>query len=277
MRDKIFGGFWKAFPRFRGRLLDEITVPDVEAYRNHPAGGVGKRTCDYDLGRLRRLFSLCISWGYCKENPAKGVKMFHPESRRDRFLTAKEEADILDKIQPSLRPAVVFAVNTGLRQMEQITLTWGQVDLSRRTVTITAERAKGKRSRRVPLNELALEALRSQPRGLKSETPVFPALAGIRQESLVRIFRRAVKAAGLVPKEVTWHVLRHTFASRLVQAGVNLLTVKELLGQPTLAMVMRYAHLADTHLKEAVDTLAAVSKLQITCNDPQKGVGGPQG
>ena len=58
-------------------------------------------------------------------------------------------------------------------------------------------------------------------------------------------------------QRATWYTLRHTFASRLVPSGVNLLTVKELLGHSTLVMVMRYAHLADENLKAAVDTLTA--------------------
>ena len=76
------------------------------------------------------------------------------------------------------------------------------------------------------------------------------------------------------PQRVTWHTLRHTFASRLVQSGVGLLTVKELLGHSTLAMVMRYAHLADENLKAAVDTLTADPRLQKSCSDQNESTGG---
>ena len=290
-RDKESSDLWLAFPRFRGKTLGEITVADCEAYRNWRLGAVGtrtkgkvtfnkrpagKRTCDLDLARLRRLFVLCIEWKYCKENPAKGVKFFNPESKHDRFLTPNEEARILEACPPDVRPAMVFAVNTGIRQGELVSLTWGQVDIQRKIITLTADKTKTKRTRRVPLNAPALEALKSLPRGIAPTATVFPVIAGRDHRDLVRRFKWAVEKTkineGVIPSQrVTWHTLRHTFASRLVQAGVNLLTVQRLLGHTTLAMVQQYAHLADTHLQAAVDTLAESRNLQTTCNRPGEG------
>ena len=295
-RDREFAALWLAFPRFRGRTLAAITAADVEDYRTTRLATVGKRTinghtfekraagkatCDNDLSRLRRLFSLCIKWKLAKENPAKGVDFFRPESKHDRFLTHDEETAIVNACPPDVRPAVVFAVNTGIRQGELLSLTWGQVDLARKTITLTADKTKSKRTRRVPLNALALEALRSLPRGIAPEAPVFPVMAGRDQRDLVRRFKRAVKETGInenapASQRVTWHTLRHTFASRLVQSGVSLLTVKELLGHSTLVMVMRYAHLADENLKAAVDTLAASPRLQKSCSESGGGSNGEQ-
>lgn len=291
VRDRGFAARWLNFAGFRGKTLAGITAAEVEDYRTarHTTEGTrtvkgrtfegrraGKRTCDYDLSRLRRLFSLCIKWKLTKENPAKGVDFFRPESKHDRFLTRDEEARILEACPPDVRPAVLFAVNTGLRQMELLTLTWGQVDLPRKAVTLTADKTKGKKTRRVPLNSLALEALRALPRGITPEAPVFQVLAKNGRDKLVRYFGRAVDQTGInagasPAQRVTWHTLRHTFASRLAQAGVNLLTVKELLGHSSLVMVMRYAHLADENLKAAVDALTLAGNLQTTCNRSGEG------
>jgi integrase len=293
-RDKEFSALWLASPSFKGRTLADITTADVEAYRTTRLGSkktrtkgkctfetrpAGKVTCDNDLSRLRRLFSLCIGWKLTKENPAKGVKFFRPESRHDRFLTHEEEKAILQACPADVRPAVVFALNTGIRQGELLSLTWGQVDLVRKVVTLTADKTKGKKTRRVPLNQLAVEVLKGLPRGIVASAPVFPIIAGRDQRDLVRRFEWAVDKTKINkdvprPQRVTWHTLRHTFASRLVQSGVSLLAVKELLGHSTLAMVMRYAHLADENLKAAVDTLALVSNMQTTCNQPQGGESG---
>jgi integrase len=272
-RDCHFAAKWRAFPRFK-KDLDAVTVQDVEAYRSQRAATVGKRTCDYDLSRLRRLFALAEQWGLSKGNPAKGVKMFHADNRRDVFLTPEEEARILEAAPSFLRPAIVFSIQTGLRQGELLSLTWGQVDLDRRSLTITAEKAKGKKTRHVPLNVVALDALKSQPRGLRPDTPVFPALASMSPGYLTQKFPQIVKAAKVEKPGLCWHSLRHTFASRLVQSGVNLLTVKELLGHSTLDMVLRYAHLADGNLKTAVDTLIEASKLQKSCTCQKEGFGG---
>lgn len=273
-RDKQFAARWIAFPRFKGKALAMISVPDVEAYRTDRLAGAGKRTCDYDLSRLRRLFALCEAWGIAKGNPAKGVKFFHPDNRRNRFLTHEEEAAIIAKAPEWLSPAIVFSVNTGLRQGELVSLTWGQVDLARKTVTVTADKAKSKKTRHVPLNALALEAINTQPRGFNPQAPVFPVVARYGTETLRQAFRRAVRSLGMDSTAISWHTLRHTFASRLVQSGVNLLTVKELLGHSSLVMVMRYAHLADENLKSAVDALILNRDLQITCTAPGDGMGG---
>ena len=290
-RDKECAALWRGFEGFKGKTLAGITPADVEDYRTARLTTVrsrtisghtfeirpaGKRTCDLDLARLRRLFSLCIKWKLTKENPALGVAFFRPESKHDRFLTRDEEATIVDACPPDVRPAVLFAVNTGLRQMELMTLTWGQVDLHRKTVTLTADKTKSKKTRRVPLNARALEALKAVPRGIAPETFVFPVIAERSQQNLMRRFDSAVEGTGINkgaagPQRVTWHTLRHTFASRLVQAGVNLLTVKELLGHSSLVMVMRYAHLADENLKAAVDALTLADNLQTTCNRPGEG------
>lgn len=276
-RDRECSDLWLACPRFKGRPLTDITAEDVEAYRKDRLTKVrtrtigdhtfnvrpaGERTCDLDLARLRRLFSLCIRWKLCKENPAKGVDFFNPESKHDRFLTHEEEAAILAACPPDIRPAVIVAVNTGLRQMELLTLTWAHVDQLGKTLTVTADKAKSKKSRRVPLNKAALEAIKSLPSGISLQTPVFPVVSERDQRDLVRRFEKAVAKTGVNKgaersQRVTWHTLRHTFASRLVMAGVDILTVKELLGHSTLVMVMRYAHLSQAHLREAVDALGA--------------------
>jgi len=182
------------------------------------------------------------------------------ESRHDRFLTPDEETAILDACPEDVRPAVVFALNTGIRQMELLTLTWGKVDLARKVITLSADKTKGKKTRRVPLNPMALEALGTPPQGYNQTTPVFPVVSERDQRDLVRRFKKAVDKTGINKgasrsQRVTWHSLRHTFASRLVQSGVSLLNVKELLGHATLAMVMQYAHLDDASLKSAVEVL----------------------
>jgi integrase len=283
-RDREFASLWLAFCRFQGKLISEITVQDVEAYRTLRLGGTktrtmgrrtfqtrpaGKVTCDNDLSRLRRLFSLCIGWKLTTDNPAKGVKLFRPESKHDRFLTQDEEKAILEACPEDVRAAVIFSIHTGVRQGELLSLTWGQLDLARTSVTLTADKTKGKKTRRVPLNPEVMEMLKGLPRGIGA-APVFPVIAGRDQRDLVRRFKRAVNKTGINkdvprPQRVTWHTLRHTFASRLVQNGVSLLTVMKLLGHSSLAMVQRYSHLADENLRSAVDTLAQNSKLHDSC------------
>ncbi|MGA9752418.1 MAG: tyrosine-type recombinase/integrase [Acidobacteriota bacterium] len=278
--DKHYAELWLASPHFAGKRLSKITPVDVEAYKAQRVTGpnkVSQRTTDADLGRLRRLFSLCETWGLCEKNPVKAVKFFHPECRRERFLTPEEEALLMDHAPPPMRPCITFAVNTGLRLREMLTLTWSQIDLKQGFVTITAEVAKGKRTRHVPLNQRAREALGELPRNINPAALVFPLYGGevfgnehTHSPSFYKAWQKTVataKADGLDGRDLCWHTLRHTFASRLVAAGVGLHVVQRLLGHQSIAMVMRYAHLGATDMIDAVKLLE--SKLQFSCNPSQ--------
>ena len=278
--DKHYADLWLVSGHFAHKRLNKITPMDVEVYKAERVTGpkkVSQRTTDADLGRLRRLFSLCESWGLCEKNPVKAVKFFNPECRRERFLTPEEELELINRAPQEMRPCITFAANTGLRLREMLTLTWGQVDLRQGFVTITAEVAKGKRTRHVPLNERAKKALGSLSRNLNPNALVFPVYGGElfgdhkkKAPSFYKAWQKTVKAAkedGLDGRDLCWHTLRHTFASRLVSAGVGLHVVQRLLGHQSIAMVMRYAHLGATDMRDAVKLLE--SNLQFSCNPSQ--------
>ena len=135
---------------------------------------------------------------------------------------------------------------------ELISLTWEDVDFDRRTVTVKAGYAKNGESRSVPINELlkrTLEEVRI------SDGAVFRSRTGQPYRSVRTAFMTAVKRAEIV--DFTFHDLRHTFASRLVMGGVDLTTVKELMGHKEITMTLRYAHLSDDHKQRAVEILSA--------------------
>jgi integrase len=141
-----------------------------------------------------------------------------------------------------------------MRMSEQYGLDWNQVDFERRQVHLP--KTKNGDSRTIPLNSVALGALkdlrgRNKPKGAD---PVFPsARSGTALQGSRGWFPTALEEAGI--EGYSWHCNRHTFASRLVMAGVDLRTVAELLGHRTLQMVMRYSHLAPEHQASAVDRL----------------------
>ena len=131
-QDATFVERWKKSPYFKGKVLDQITVADVEAYKAVTREKVGARQTDYILSRLRRLFFLSINtWELCEKNPVSGgkVKFFNMKARRDRYVTPEEEAKILENADPRLRPAIVLSIHTGLRQDELLSMTWSEVDL----------------------------------------------------------------------------------------------------------------------------------------------------
>jgi site-specific recombinase XerD len=148
-------------------------------------------------------------------------------------------------------PEFDIAQHTGMRPSEQYGLTWDRVDLVRHFVTIP--KSKNDKMRHIPLNSVALAAFQELFSRSRGEGPVFVNTHSEALRGYKHWFGPAVETAGLV--DFTWYCLRHTFASRLVMAGVDLRTVAELMGHKTIQMTMRYAHLAPAHNLAAVERL----------------------
>jgi len=184
---------------------------------------------------------------------------------RNKKPLAERPADLVDHI----KPLVLLALNTGLRRGELLGLTWGAVNLASKQLTVTAETAKSGHTRRVPLNAEAFETLSAwHKRAGKpgTEAFVFPGEDGERMKRIDTAWESLMKRAGLWIKDKTdpkkgratfrLHDCRHHFASRLVQAGVDLYTVKELLGHSEITMTERYSHLAPDNLSIAVEKVS---------------------
>lgn len=130
-------------------------------------------------------------------------------------------------------------------------LTWDNVNLRDRYIELTDQ--KNGESSTIPLNQTAIDTLRSIPRRLDSKYVFTGKMPDKPYYDLKRYFEKAVKVAKL--EGVTFHTLRHTCASHLVMSGVDLVTVKEILRHKSIEMTMRYSHLSPEHKKAAVDVL----------------------
>lgn len=168
-------------------------------------------------------------------------------------LTTEEIARLQEIMSPEDWPIVQFALETGLRQSEQFKARWEWVDMERGILTIP--HSKSGRTRHIPLSEGALSILKASRSWIDSPylfpSPVTPNQPRNGDDFARRIFGEALKRGKI--EGVTWHTLRHTFASRLVMAGVDIRTVQELMGHSTITMTMRYAHLSPNHLRDAVN------------------------
>lgn len=201
---------------------------------------------------LSLTYRLAIRAGKLKENPARLVQHKIENNGRVRFLSREEEIKlrmaILEKF-PEHLAELDLALHTGLRKSEQYGARWPEVDFERRVLTVPLD--KGGKASHVRLNAQALHALGE----LRRRTAVSGFVCG-GARSPRGWFEDALETAGF--RDFTWHCLRHTFASRLVMSGADLRTVAELLRDKTLAMVMRYAHLAPDYQLEAVERMGAV-------------------
>lgn len=210
-------------------------------------------TCNRFRALLSLTYRLAVRNGKVTNNPAQLVKHRPEDNVRVRFLSPEDDVKLRKAIQrnnPDGVPEFELAMNTGMRLSEQYGLTWANVSLERHVLTIP--RSKNGASRHVPLNQSAIRALEELRKRTGGTGFVCGGAPGPR-----RWFEPAVTDSKLT--DFTWHCLGHTFASRLVMAGVDLHTVQELMGHKTIGMTVRHAHLAPKHLValERLDSPAA--------------------
>lgn len=213
-----------------------------------------------ELAILKNLYNRCKEWKLFEgENPVVAVKQSREPKQRLRFLEPEEVERLLANCTEPLRTQVLIGVYCGVRlKSEGLTLRWSDIDFVRGTVSVQASYSKTGKMRTIPMNSLVREALQRLPR--KNEW-VFTKPNG-RPYTAVRGFDKARKAAGLldvVPNTekyaVTVHTLRHTFATRLIENGVDLRTVQELGGWSNLKMLERYGHVSPSRKAAAVEGL----------------------
>jgi len=220
---------WQAIPPVLGsKWLADIAPFDLERYRRQgKQAGKSDVTINRELAFLRHVYSMAITWGKATENPVKKVQFAREDNGRVRMLSPDEEAQLLAHCGPQLKPIILTALHTGFRASELLSLTWGDVDFRRRVVSARAAYAKNGESRSVPMNDVLTTTLHAVRMNALDMT-IFCTSKGAPYRSFRSAFEWAVRKAGLA--DFTFHDLRHTFASRLVMASVELPTVKELMG-----------------------------------------------
>lgn len=222
--------------------------------------GAAPKTVNDELKLLSHAYKLAtMEWEWVTENPVLKVSREKVRNSIERWLTQDEEKRLLAASCPWLREILLFALHTGLRQSEILNLQWLQVDLFRRTLTILEQKNGSKDT--LPLNDTALEVLTARVRVKPLQTGyVFANEVGNRRDArnLLRAFYPALTEAKI--DTFRFHDLRHTWATRLVQAGVDLYVVQKLGRWKTITMVMRYAHHYPESLRAGAEVLDRLRK-----------------
>jgi integrase len=246
---------------FGNSPLVKITPSLIAEYKTaRRATGISPRTLNYELALMSHAFTLAIKeWEWVRENPVKKVSKEKVNNLIERWLTLEEENKLLESSLDWLKEIMSFAIATGFRESEILDLKWPLVDLSRRTITILEQKNQGPDT--LPLNERALNILKERSRMRPDGTEfVFCTQKGTRigSRNLLRAFYSALRKSKIEP--LRFHDLRHTFATRLVQAGVDLYTVQKLGRWKNISMVMRYAHHYPESLRSGVEVLDRIGK-----------------
>lgn len=239
---------------WQDKRLDKINVKMVENWQTkRTAAGIAPATVKRDIATLHSLFTKAVKWGYLDSHPLTTLQRIkQPDNGVVRYLDANEEKRLLTALRAKqtplyLRTIVTVAMNTGLRRGELLQLDWSSVNLKKRILTVTAKTAKSSKVRHVPLNKKATVMLRLWRMKSGGQGAVF-GLTDIKKS-----WTSLLKLAEI--SDFRFHDLRHHFASKLVVNGIDLNTVRELLGHSDIRMTLRYAHLAPEHKAAAVEVL----------------------
>lgn len=235
---------------FADKYLDEITTFQVERFKAEFIKTVKPATVNRRLAFLKAMLNRAIEWGKIKENPASKVKMFRENNQRMRFLEREEINKLLDNADGYVKNIIIVAINTGIRRGEILKLKWRDIDLNNSMIYLND--TKNSESRQVPINNAVRTALIKTEKH-KDSPYIFCKPTGQPRFDIRKSFLQAQKKSGIM--NFRFHDLRHTFASQLVMSGIDLNTVRELLGHKSIQMTLRYSHLSPMHKKRAVDIL----------------------
>lgn len=248
-------------PAFGHLRLDQISLKAVEVYKAtklRPPNVYAPKTVNNHLAVLRSILRMAESWGeIVKAIHFRDVKV---PAISATFLTPEESTRLVSCTEDKWRNLVILALNTGLRIGELLALRWEDITWSTEKISVCRSDwkgiigpPKGGKPRDVPLNHIACKILRAHQH--QRSSLIFCTSKGqrITQAMCRRPLHRACAKAGLAAFQ--WHTLRHTFASQLVTCGVSLRAIQALLGHASYATTERYAHLAPTVGRSAVNLL----------------------
>src|SRR5579872_1473194 len=279
---------------FADFLLSELSPLLIEKWRTKRINnGKTMATVNRDIIILKSALSKAVEWELIKEHPLAKLKLFKTDSKaKVRYLDKDEEKNLKEALiyrdnelkekrksgnqwrkergydcfpdlhrfvfADYLSPMVLVSLNTGLRRGELFSLTWNDIDFARANLTVKGDTAKSGKTRHIPLNAIALQALKDWRQINETEELVFSNVkTGAAFNHVKKSWAGVLERAKI--KKFRWHDMRHHFASKLVMAGVDLNTVRELLGHADIKMTLRYAHLAPEHKARAVEKLVEKS------------------
>jgi integrase/recombinase XerC len=240
-------------------LLASITARDVDLHRMERMKAVSPVSVNLELRTLRAAFYTALRWGLLSENPFKKVPLVPIPEQQPTYLSKEEFQRLLGFVrEPWLREIFLIAVCTGLRRGELLNLTWKDVDFERRLLTIQSGetfRTKAGKRRSVPMSQAVHRLLLARAQRAFGEYVFTVNGRRIVEYFVSHKFKVYVRAAGLSEK-LHFHSLRHTFATWLVQDGVNIYEVQKLLGHSNISVTQIYSHLASSQLHTAVERIS---------------------
>lgn len=282
--------------RWGNKQLRDITPMDIEKYRSDRKKEIKVKakevdgikidekyisptTINRDIEILRKMFNIAITNGWLVKNPCSSIKKLRQENKLERHLLLDEEARLFSacdgdftyikdmekrkKIEKMygnhfqyVKPILICALQTGMRKEEILSLEWRCVDFEKNIITLLV--TKNGKKREIPISsalKTELEILKEAKLGKYVFTNP---ITTTRYADLKRAFTTLCSIADV--KGFRFHDLRHSAATRMVASGVDIVTVKEVLGHSEITTTMRYSHSGEAQKVNAVEALASYAE-----------------
>jgi integrase len=239
---------------FGNKQLSHITPFTIEKYKSKRLNKDNRKpaTVNREIAALKAMFNLAIRNQKAITNPMKLVKLLKEENIKLRILTDEEKKVLLDCCNEPMKRIVLFALTTGLRRGEILGLKWEDVDFTHRIITV--RHTKSGKDRIIHIRPFIEKIIREC---YTSTDGVYVFCSGKKQryKAIDDLFANIVKRTGL--PRFSFHSLRHSAASDMLDMGVDIVTVKEILGHSDLKTTLRYAHSKEANKMEAIDKLGS--------------------
>lgn len=249
---------------FGNNPLSKIDAQLIESYKaKRVKDGLKPRSVNKELRIISFMLRKAVEWKYLKENPFRGIKMLKPQQNPVSFLSIEEIDKLIESASIWLKPILLVMRNTGMRTHELLNLKFSDINFETKTLLVRS--SKTNNFRIIGMNQELYQVLiwlqdnyphpnteKVLPREEHQREFVFCAPEGSKLKSIHHSFYNACKRAGIKAHP---HMMRHSFASYLVMSGVDLPSVKELLGHAQISTTMIYAHLSSQHIAKAVEML----------------------
>ena len=232
-------------------LASKITPKRIEDFKSFMSKKYSNAYVNRYLACIKTIFNIGIKNELIKTTPMKAVKMMKEDNHKIRYLTADEEARLFKELPEHLKPIVICALQTGLRKSNILQLRWELVDLEFRFIEVLAQQNKGHKIIKIPISDKLLETLESLPRN--SEYVFANPDTGKPYRDISEGFKNACDRANI--ENFRFHDLRHTVATRLVEKGIDLRVVQEILAHSTIVTTQRYMHPTPKRKLEAISVL----------------------
>ncbi|ARD48845.1 tyrosine-type recombinase/integrase [Sporosarcina sp. P33] len=240
-------------------FVDEITTEDLEEYQQSmQQRGLKPASINRKMNAVSSFFNYAVRKKWIGLNPAQYVERVKGKSAERCFLNAKEIQQIVEAMEhPIIKHLVIMMANTGLRVSECTNLTLHDVDFDEKVVRVIE--GKGKKDRTVPMNDSLVQVMRAYLKKIRPKTNSLNFFAtkktgAISQQYVNRVLKQTCQKVG-IQKDVTSHVLRHSFASQLVKTDTHVAIIQRLLGHADVRTTSVYLHANQSDLKQAVNSI----------------------